>query len=151
MCRVGLLGLVISLGWASPRDICLKRHMLLKPLQLLGAVVALTHFKGHSMGVIGGALKNLGIGAQSKRGSLTFTWVGTQTHGLGAAGVFHPENFKGKAETPDWEILEDCFPFDLITSMRRTNSNGMVKMCELFGVFWRNGPQRLDGYPSSTV
>ena len=31
----------------------------------------------------------------------------------GAAAEFHPEAFKGKAETPGWEILEDCCPFNL--------------------------------------
>jgi hypothetical protein len=38
---------------------------------------------------------------------------GHPTYGLGAAADFHPEAFKGKAETPDWEILEDCCPFNL--------------------------------------
>ena len=38
---------------------------------------------------------------------------GHPTYGLRAAVEFHQEAFKGKAETPDWDILEDCCPFDL--------------------------------------
>ena len=33
-------------------------------------MIAVTHFKGHPLGVFGGALKNIGIGCGSKRGKL---------------------------------------------------------------------------------
>ena len=96
-----------------PEGYILKEAYVAQAIAAADCLIALTHFKGHSMGVIGGALKNLGIGAQSKRGKLNVHMGGHPTYGLGAAGVFHPENFKGKAETPDWEILEDCCPFNL--------------------------------------
>ena len=96
-----------------PEGYILKEAYVAQAIAAADALIALTHFKGHSMGVIGGALKNLGLGAQSKRGKFNVHMGGHPTYGLGGAGVFHPENFKGKAETPDWEIIEDCCPFDL--------------------------------------
>ncbi|MCH8826213.1 MAG: DUF362 domain-containing protein [Chloroflexi bacterium] len=96
-----------------PEGYLLKEAYVAQAIAAADVLIALTHFKGHSMGVIGGALKNLGIGAQSKRGKLNVHMGGHPKYGFGAAGVFHPEKFKGKAETPDWEIIEDCCPFDL--------------------------------------
>jgi hypothetical protein len=96
-----------------PEGYLLKEAYVAQAIAAADVVIALTHFKGHSMGVIGGALKNLGIGAQSKRGKLNVHMGGHPNYGLGAAAVFHPEAFKGKASTPDWEILEDCCPFNL--------------------------------------
>ena len=91
-----------------PEGYLLKEAYVAQAIAAADAVIALTHFKGHSMGVIGGALKNLGIGAQSKRGKLNVHMGGHPNYGLGSAGAFHPEKFLGKAATPDWEILEDC-------------------------------------------
>ncbi len=96
-----------------PEGYLLKEAYVAQAIAAADALITLTHFKGHGMGVIGGALKNLGIGGQSKRGKLNVHMGGHPKYGFGAAGVFHPENFKGKAETPDWEIIEDCCPFDL--------------------------------------
>ena len=96
-----------------PEGFILKEAYVAQAIAAADVLIALTHFKGHPMGVIGGALKNLGIGAQSKRGKFNVHMGGHPTYGLGAAGVLHPENFKGKANTPDWEIIEDCCPFNL--------------------------------------
>ena len=96
-----------------PEGYLLKEAYVAQGIAAADVLIALTHFKGHAMGVIGGALKNLGIGAQSKRGKLNVHMGGHPNYGLGAAANFHPEAFKGKAETPDWEILEDCCPFKL--------------------------------------
>ncbi len=96
-----------------PEGYLLKEAYVAQAIAAADVLIALTHFKGHAMGVIGGALKNLGIGAQSKRGKLNVHMGGHPNYGLGAAANFHPEAFKGKAETPDWEILEDCCPFRL--------------------------------------
>jgi uncharacterized Fe-S center protein len=62
---------------------------------------------------VGGALKNLGIGAQSKRGKYNVHMGGHPTYGLGAATDFHPERCKGKNECPRWELCNDCCPYDL--------------------------------------
>jgi len=96
-----------------PEGYLLKEAYVAQAIAAADTLITLTHFKGHGMGVIGGALKNLGIGGQSKRGKLNVHMGGHPTYGLGAAATFHPEAFKGKANTPDWEILEDCCPFDL--------------------------------------
>ena len=96
-----------------PEGYLLKEAYVAQAIAAADVLIALTHFKGHSMGVIGGSLKNLGIGAQSKRGKLNVHMGGHPKYGLGAAAEFHPEAFEGKANTPDWELLEDCCPFDL--------------------------------------
>lgn len=96
-----------------PEGYLLKEAYVAQAIAAADVVIALTHFKGHGMGVIGGALKNLGIGAQSKRGKLNVHMGGHPNYGLGSAAIFHPEAFKGKSETPDWELLEGCCPFDL--------------------------------------
>lgn len=95
-----------------PEGYLLKEAYVAQAIAASDALIALTHFKGHGMGVIGGALKNLGIGGQSKRGKLNVHMGGHPKYGFGAAAIFHPEAFKGKAATPDWEIIEDCCPFN---------------------------------------
>ncbi len=53
-----------------PNGTYLKHTYMGKQLLDLDAMIAVTHFKGHPMGVFGGALKNIGIGCGSKRGKL---------------------------------------------------------------------------------
>ena len=96
-----------------PEGYLLKETYVAQAIAAADVLIALTHFKGHSMGVIGGALKNIGIGAQSKRGKFNVHMGGHPKYGIGAATVFHPEAFEGKDKTPDWRDLEDCCPFDL--------------------------------------
>ena len=96
-----------------PEGYLLKEAYVAQAIAASDAVIALTHFKGHGMGVIGGALKNMGIGAQSKRGKLNVHMGGHPNYGLGAAADFHPEAYKGKDNTPDWETIEGCCPFKL--------------------------------------
>jgi len=131
-----------------PEGYILKEAYVAQAIAAADALIALTHFKGHSMGVIGGALKNLGIGAQSKRGKFNVHMGGHPTYGLGAAGVFHPENFKGKENTPDWEILEDCCPFGLYN----INENDELewdgdKCANCLGCFGVMGPRGLMDIP----
>ncbi len=96
-----------------PEGYLLKEAYVAQAIAAADVLIALTHFKGHAMGVIGGSLKNLGIGGQSKRGKLNVHMGGHPRYGFGAAAGWNPEAFKGKENTPDWEILEDCCPFDL--------------------------------------
>jgi len=51
-----------------PEGYILKEAYIAKAIAAADVLITLTHFKGHAIGVIGGAIKNLGIGAQSKRG-----------------------------------------------------------------------------------
>jgi len=96
-----------------PEGYILKEAYIAQAIAAADVLIALTHFKGHGVGVIGGAIKNLGIGAQSKRGKFNVHMGGHPKYGFPAAATFYPERFKGKAETPDWQILEDCCPFNL--------------------------------------
>ncbi len=45
-----------------PEGYLLKEAYVAQAIAAADALITLTHFKGHGMGVIGGALKNLGIG-----------------------------------------------------------------------------------------
>ena len=97
-----------------PEGYILKEAYIAQAIAAADVLIALTHFKGHPIGVIGGALKNLGIGAQSKRGKFNVHMGGHPRYGLGASCTFHPENCKGRKGEEDWQILEECCPFDLI-------------------------------------
>ncbi len=96
-----------------PEGYILKEAYIAEAIAAADILITLTHFKGHAMGVIGGAIKNLGIGAQSKRGKFNVHLGGHPKYSLAASSVFHPENFKGKEEE-DWQILEESCPFGLI-------------------------------------
>src|SRR5919109_2136365 len=51
-----------------PDGYILKEAYVAQAIAAADVLITLTHFKGHPLGVIGGAIKNLGIGAQSTRG-----------------------------------------------------------------------------------
>jgi uncharacterized Fe-S center protein len=91
----------------------LKEAFIAGAIAAADVLIALTHFKGHPTGVIGGAIKNLGIGAQSKRGKFNVHMGGHPRYGFGAS-VFHPENYKGSNSDKDWRALEGICPYDLI-------------------------------------
>ena len=69
---------VVADGWLGTSDyrVDLPEGFLLKEAYIAQAIahadvlITLTHFKGHPSGVVGGSIKNLGIGAQSKRGKI---------------------------------------------------------------------------------
>ena len=97
-----------------PEGYILKEAYIAQAIAAADVLITLTHFKGHPLGVIGGAIKNLGIGAQSKRGKFNPHLGGHPKYSLAASSVFHPENFKGRKGEKDWQILEECCPFGLI-------------------------------------
>jgi len=97
-----------------PEGYILKEAYIAQAIAAADVLITLTHFKGHAMGVIGGAIKNLGIGAQSTRGKFNTHMGGHPKYSLAASSVFHPENFKGRKGEEDWQILEECCPFGLI-------------------------------------
>lgn len=111
---------IVADGWNGTDDVCvdlpegyiLKEAFIAKAIAHADVLITLTHFKGHPLGVVGGALKNLGIGAQSKRGKYNVHMGGHPKYGLGVATDFHPERCKGK-ECPRWEQCNDCCPYDL--------------------------------------
>ncbi|MFC1937440.1 DUF362 domain-containing protein [Chloroflexota bacterium] len=97
-----------------PEGYILKEAYIAEAIAAADVLITLTHFKGHAAGVIGGAIKNLGIGAQSKRGKFNVHMGGHPKYGFGATSIFHPENFKGRKGEKDWQMLEECCPFGLI-------------------------------------
>ncbi len=97
-----------------PEGYILKEAYIAKAIAAADVLITLTHFKGHGTGVIGGAIKNLGIGAQSKRGKFNAHMGGHPKYSLAASSVFHPENFKGRKGDENWRELEECCPFGLI-------------------------------------
>jgi len=97
-----------------PEGYILKEAYIAKAIAAADVLITLTHFKGHAIGVVGGALKNLGIGAQSKWGKFNTHMGCHPKYGIGSSYIFHPENFKGRKGETDWQILEECCPFNLI-------------------------------------
>ena len=97
-----------------PEGFILKEAYIATAIAAADVLIALTHFKGHPMGVIGGAVKNLGIGAQSKRGKFNVHMGGHPTYGLGSeAAAYMPQNYPGKSGDPNWQQVQDCCPFGL--------------------------------------
>jgi uncharacterized protein len=96
-----------------PEGYILKEAYIANAIASADVLIVLTHFKGHPQGVVGGAIKNLGIGAQSKRGKFNVHMGGHPQYGLGAM-PFHPENYGGKKEDEDWQTLEGVCPYHLI-------------------------------------
>ena len=97
-----------------PEGYILKEAYIAKAIAAADVLITLSHFKGHRFGVVGGAIKNLGIGAQSKRGKFNVHLGKHPNYGWGALMEFSPENFQGRNGDESWKILDDCCPFDLI-------------------------------------
>jgi uncharacterized Fe-S center protein len=96
-----------------PEGYILKEVYIAKAIALADVMIVLTHFKGHPLGVIGGSIKNLGIGAQSKRGKLNVHMGNHPKYGFGAATDFHPERCTGRSGCDRWEACEGCCPYGL--------------------------------------
>jgi uncharacterized Fe-S center protein len=96
-----------------PTGYLLKEAYIAQAIAAADVLICLTHFKGHPMGVIGGAIKNLGIGCQSKRGKHNVHLGGHPKYSVANSAIWHPENFPGKANMTEWKLLEDCCPYGL--------------------------------------
>lgn len=97
-----------------PEGYILKEAYIAQAIAAADVLITLTHFKGHGIGVVGGAIKNLGIGAQSKRGKFNVHMGCHPRYGFGASCTFHPENYKGRKGDKNWRELEECCPFGLL-------------------------------------
>jgi uncharacterized Fe-S center protein len=99
-------------GWIGSADIrvdlpegfILKEAYIAQAIAHADKMIVLSHFKGHPMGVVGGAVKNLGIGCQSKRGKFNVHMGRHPRYGFGAAMEFHPEKCEGRK----CEFAERC-------------------------------------------
>ena len=97
-----------------PEGFILKEAYVATAIAAADVLIVLSHFKGHPIGVVGGAIKNLGIGAQSKRGKFNVHMGGHPKYSFSAANEFHPENYNGKKGDPNWRELEEACPYGLI-------------------------------------
>ncbi|MBM4437133.1 MAG: DUF362 domain-containing protein [Actinobacteria bacterium] len=90
-----------------PEGYILKEAYVAKAIALADVMIALTHFKGHPLGVIGGSIKNLGIGAQSKRGKYNVHMGGHPTYSLPATVIEHVEHVNADV----LEAIPDICPY----------------------------------------
>lgn len=97
-----------------PHGVYLKHSFMGKKLLALDAVIVVSHFKGHPMGVYGGAMKNVGIGMGSKRGKISTHFMNHPVYGLKALNV-NQEAAKQLAQGPYPTMIDRLVmgcPFD---------------------------------------
>ncbi len=109
-----------------PEGYVLKEAYVAAAIAAADVLITLTHFKGHVTGVIGGAIKNLGIGAQSKRGKLNVHMGRHPRYGMAATATLHPERLTGRNGVP-WKVLEEVCPWGLIRAKNHTISWDLAK------------------------
>jgi len=97
-----------------PEGYILKEAFIATAIAAADVLITLTHFKGHAMGVVGGAIKNLGIGAQSKRGKFNVHMGGHPRYGFTGTATLHPEKLAGYNGGNGAKWLEDLCPFGLV-------------------------------------
>ncbi len=97
-----------------PEGYLLKEAFIAQAIASADVLIVLTHFKGHPMAVVGGAIKNLGIGAQSKRGKFNVHMGGHPRYSMADSSAYYPEACKGRRGEKDWQVLEQICPYDFI-------------------------------------
>jgi len=97
-----------------PEGYILKEAFIATAIAAADVLITLTHFKGHVMGVIGGAIKNLGIGAQSKRGKFNVHMGGHPRYGFSGSATLHPEKLAAHNGANGGKWLEDLCPYGLV-------------------------------------
>lgn len=103
-----------------PEGLALKEAFVATGIALADVVIMLSHFKGHGVGVIGGAIKNLGVGCASKRGKFNLHGCGDARYGL-SGSTLQPGVCKGRA-CPTWELCDQVCAFGAI----HVTETGMV-------------------------
>lgn len=94
-----------------PEGVIVKETYIAKAVAMADVMIALTHFKGHATGVFGGAIKNMGIGCQSKRGKYNIHQARHPEWGMNLS-EFNPHLCIGR-DCPQWQLCEDCCPYGL--------------------------------------
>lgn len=77
-----------------PHGVFLKKTWMGKKYTEFDKFIVISHFKGHSQGVYGGALKNMGIGMGSKHGKIATHFYAHPERGL---GTLHQDKIKACA------------------------------------------------------
>nr|MDO8082775.1 DUF362 domain-containing protein [Candidatus Freyarchaeota archaeon] len=91
-----------------PEGYILKEQYVATAIACADAMIVLTHFKGHPMGVFGGSIKNIGVGCASKRGKYNLHLGLHPLLGLQALGYF-PQYCDGR-ECEKWETCVASCP-----------------------------------------
>ncbi len=127
-----------------PNGVFLKHSYMGKKLQELGAMIAVSHFKGHPLGVFGGALKNIGIGCGSKRGKLLTHCLNHPAYGV-KNWTLNQQAAQAAAAGPHPNVLDrlmaNC-PFDVFTWENETLSMDLGKCIQCAACF---GPGLFSG------
>ena len=111
ICADGFLG-TDDIRVDLPEGVIVKETYLAKAVVMADVMIALTHFKGHPVGVFGGAIKNLGIGCQSKRGKLNVHQARHPQWGMSHTD-FNPHLCIGR-DCAQWQLCEESCPYGLI-------------------------------------
>jgi uncharacterized protein len=93
-----------------PEGYILREAFVAHAIANADALIVLSHFKGHATGMVGGAIKNLGIGAQSQRGKRNVHMARHPNYGIQATTDFHPERCLGRKGCPEWETCANGCP-----------------------------------------
>ncbi|MCL1804019.1 MAG: DUF362 domain-containing protein [Eubacteriaceae bacterium] len=102
-----------------PKGVYLKYVHMAQGLLDYDVVIVVSHFKGHGMGVFGGALKNVGIGLVSGRGKLGVHYITHPELGI-KNWALNPDGVKRLQEMPRPNVLDrmiagcphDVFSYD---------------------------------------
>ena len=95
-----------------PEGFILKEQYVASGIAMADAMIVLTHFKGHPMGVYGGAIKNIGVGCASKRGKYNLHMGDHPKYGFNAR-PFYPQLCKG-LECPGAPVCNTVCPEDAL-------------------------------------
>ncbi|MCL4371555.1 MAG: DUF362 domain-containing protein [Chloroflexi bacterium] len=101
-----------------PEGTILKEQYVAKAIAMADKLLVLTHFKGHGAGVFGGSIKNIGVGAASKRGKFNLHFGG---HSMGFRYAPFFEHLARESKSRAWlEELRDSCPWGLFTINEHT-------------------------------
>ena len=127
-----------------PNGVYLTHSLMGKKLLELDAMIAVSHFKGHPLGVFGGALKNIGIGCGSKRGKLLTHVLNHPYYGV-KAWTLNQQAAQAAAAAPHPNIVDrliaNC-PFDVYAWGNETLTMDLDKCVQCAGCF---GPGLFSG------
>ncbi len=140
-----------------PNGVYLKYAYLAKKLLDFDVVIVVSHFKGHAMGVFGGAMKNVGIGMASARGkyaihNITHPEIGIKTWQINQDAV------KKHAQAPSPNLIErmvdncpcEAFAYDGETLTRDSEKCRQCGFCfaYLFQGVYNFPPELVPSWPA---
>jgi uncharacterized Fe-S center protein len=95
-----------------PEGVILKESYVATAIAAADALIVLSHFKGHGLGVVGGAIKNMALGCASKRGKFAVHGCGSLKFGYQGAPLV-AELCTGR-DCPNWRLCDEVCPFDAL-------------------------------------